>query len=309
MKRLRHPIRQLKEPFGKAGLTVAILALVLAMVGGAWAAGALSGKQKKEVEKIAKKFAGKPGAPGANGTNGAKGENGAAGANGSNGTSVTSTEFEGEEEGHCIVGGSKFISASGKTYACNGKRGTNGTNGTDGKSVVLGAAGSECPTPNGTSVEVEGNAASKKYVCNGEKGEPGETGFTEFLPSGKTEKGMWSIYRGAVTVTGEEEEVPIALSTDSFVIPLETPPAAGIEEFIIENESTNPNCPGTVQNPKAEAGHLCVYTESTTGTGELSQEELKAGIGAFGATTDGFILEAVLKANSGAFGSWAVTAE
>ncbi|MCW2989065.1 MAG: hypothetical protein JWM24_2003 [Solirubrobacterales bacterium] len=79
MSRLRHPVRSLKEPFGKAGLTVAIFALVLAMVGGAYAAGALSGKQKKEVEKIAKKFAGKSGTNGVNGTNGAPGAQGPAG--------------------------------------------------------------------------------------------------------------------------------------------------------------------------------------------------------------------------------------
>jgi hypothetical protein len=93
--------RRLKEPFGKAGLTVAILALVLAMAGGAFAAGGgLSGKQKKEVEKIAKKVGGKPGPAGATGpagpagkagsngtgTNGTNGTNGTAGTNGTNGT-------------------------------------------------------------------------------------------------------------------------------------------------------------------------------------------------------------------------------
>jgi hypothetical protein len=78
--------RRLTEPFGKAGLTVAICALVLAMVGGAYAAGALSGKQKKEVEKIAKKFAGKPGATGPAGAAGTNGTNGTPGAAGKNGT-------------------------------------------------------------------------------------------------------------------------------------------------------------------------------------------------------------------------------
>ena len=63
MQRLRHPIRAIREPFGKAGLTVAILALVLAMVGGAYASGALTGKQKKEVKKIAKKYAGEAVSP------------------------------------------------------------------------------------------------------------------------------------------------------------------------------------------------------------------------------------------------------
>lgn len=84
--------KRLKEPFGKAGLTVAVIALVFAMLGGAYAAGALTGKQKKEVEKIAKKYAGKPGAAGAQGSAGAagaKGDTGAAGTNGKDGTNGT----------------------------------------------------------------------------------------------------------------------------------------------------------------------------------------------------------------------------
>jgi hypothetical protein len=82
MKRLRHPIRSITEPFGKAGLTVAILALVLAMVGGAYAAGGLTKSQEKQVTKIAKKFAGKPGAPGATGPAGPAGPRGGNGAQG-----------------------------------------------------------------------------------------------------------------------------------------------------------------------------------------------------------------------------------
>jgi hypothetical protein len=87
--RLRHPIRAIREPFGKAGLTVAICALVLAMVGGAYAAGALSGKQKKEVEKIAKKYAGKTGSAGSQGPAGPAGAKGDTGTNGKDGTNGT----------------------------------------------------------------------------------------------------------------------------------------------------------------------------------------------------------------------------
>jgi hypothetical protein len=90
MKRLRHPVRAIREPFGTAGLIVAVVALVAAMAGGAYAAnGSLSSKQKKEVTKIAqteaKKLAGKNGAPGATGSAGAKGDAGATGAAGVNG--------------------------------------------------------------------------------------------------------------------------------------------------------------------------------------------------------------------------------
>jgi hypothetical protein len=133
MSRLRHPIRAIREPFGKAGLTVAILALVFAMVGGAYAASKLNSTQKKEVEKIAKKFqgtgpAGAAGAAGAAGKEGPQGKQGEAGKAGNNGTSVTSSV---EPEGaHCTKGGSKFVSASPEpTYACNGEKGAKGATG------------------------------------------------------------------------------------------------------------------------------------------------------------------------------------
>jgi len=89
MKRLRHPIRAIRERFGTAGLVVAIFALVLALTGGAYAAsGGLTGKQKKEVKSIAKSFQG-TGPAGAQGPAGAKGDTGAAGANGKDGTNGT----------------------------------------------------------------------------------------------------------------------------------------------------------------------------------------------------------------------------
>jgi collagen triple helix repeat protein len=81
LKRLRK-----REPFGRAALALGVIGVVLAMVGGAWAAsGGLTGKQKKEVTKIAKNFAGKPGLNGAQGPPGAPGANGKDGAPGSPG--------------------------------------------------------------------------------------------------------------------------------------------------------------------------------------------------------------------------------
>ena len=78
-------MKRLTEPFGKAGLTVAILALVMALVGGAYAAGGLTKSQEKQVTKIAKKFAGKPGAAGPAGAAGAAGPAGPKGAPGAPG--------------------------------------------------------------------------------------------------------------------------------------------------------------------------------------------------------------------------------
>jgi Collagen triple helix repeat (20 copies) len=113
--------RRLREPFGKAGLTAAVIALVFAMLGGAYAAGGgLTGKQKKEVTKIAKQYAGKDGQPGAEGLQGPKGEPGAKGDNG----------------------------AEGK----QGTRGTDGIDGADGEPGVCSLGNTECVLPPGATL-------------------------------------------------------------------------------------------------------------------------------------------------------------
>jgi hypothetical protein len=212
--------RRLTEPFGKAGLTVAVIALVMALVGGAYAAGGLTKSQEKQVKKIAKKYAGKPGAPGAPGASGTKGDPGTPGASGSPGASVTATEFE-EEAGPCAEGGSEFKAATGTTYACNGKN--------------------------------------------------GKTGFTETLPSGKTEKGDWVL---AGTAAGEFQHFGAPVS---FNIPLSTAPTAhyirttGMEPFWDaaaeeEKERTQSACPGNAAEPKATTGNLCVYASAEENT-------------------------------------------
>jgi hypothetical protein len=79
-------LSKLHQRLGTAGFIISIVALVAALGGGAYAAsGGLSGKQKKEVEKIAKKYAGKPGPAGAAGPKGDTGAAGAAGAKGDQG--------------------------------------------------------------------------------------------------------------------------------------------------------------------------------------------------------------------------------
>ena len=211
--------RKLKEPFGKAGLTVAICALVLAMVGGAYAAGKLTGSQKKEVEKIAKKYAGKPGVTGANGSNGTngatgkegpqgkEGKAGTTGTNGTDGTSVTSTEFSGKE-GPCQEGGSEFTSAEPEpTYACNGS--------------------------------------------------PWTAGGT--LPSGQTETGAWSI-QTTDTAEGEFRFIPI-----SFPIPLKHALETGKAKFVRAGAAAPEECPGSIENPEAHPGFLCIFESSPEG--------------------------------------------
>jgi hypothetical protein len=79
-------ISRIHQKLGTAGFIVSILALVAALGGGAYAAsGGLNGKQKKEVEKIAKKYAGKNGAQGPAGAVGPAGGPGAKGDAGATG--------------------------------------------------------------------------------------------------------------------------------------------------------------------------------------------------------------------------------
>jgi hypothetical protein len=104
MKRLRHPIRAIREPFGTAGLIVACLALVLATTGAALAAGGLTKSQEKQVAKIAKKeakkYAGKTGPAGPTGPQGPAGTNGKDGAAGPQGpTGDTGAKGEKGERG------------------------------------------------------------------------------------------------------------------------------------------------------------------------------------------------------------------
>ncbi len=122
MSRIHSTVRAIREPFGTAGLIVAIVALVFAMLGGAYAATAGSSHKKKtKVVKGPRGPRGLTGPEGPPGPAGADGKNGSAGAPGKNGTSVTS---EAEPKGaNCAEGGTKIIGGS-TTYACNGKEGS-----------------------------------------------------------------------------------------------------------------------------------------------------------------------------------------
>ncbi len=211
---------RLREHFGTAGLVVAIVALVAALGGGAYAATGGSGGGKATASAKGKPGPrGKTGKTGSAGPAGPQGPAGPAGAKGDAGAP--------------------------------GSNGTNGTPGAPGKGVVLTteAAGANCAA-GGTKVEVEGNAASKKYVCNGKDGSGGGGGT---LQPEETETGtFWFLGNGAT-----EQFSPI-----SFPIPLSAAAAASIKaaHFSTEEEGAfKPECPGTINDPKAEPGALCFY--------------------------------------------------
>jgi hypothetical protein len=252
MKRLRHPVRAIREPFGTAGLVIACVALVAALGGTALAAkGALTGKQKKEVEKIAKKFAGKPGAPGAAGPAGPQGTAGAKGDAGDKG--------EKGEKGDAGSPGSP------------GPKGDAGANGESPSAVELDPV--SCGAPGGVRFEVVSTGEGED-ICNGKDGVKGDRGDPwspdNALPAGAVETGEWSFTRSVETVTtevgGVEEEVTVGDSMPisvpiSFPIPLAAPLPSNKVHYQTQSEFST-FCEGSAAVPKPKnSGELCVYVD------------------------------------------------
>jgi len=286
--------RRFHDRFGTAGVVLGVIALILALGGTALAAkGALTGKQKKEVEKIAKKYAGKPGAPGANGkdgTNGTNGKDGTNGTNGADGKSVAVTPIEeGDEE--CEERGGALVEQEGAasgTEVCNG--------------------------------------------AEGEQGIEGEPWTPESeLPSGATETGTWTsgFIKDTTAYPGFFKDLQMPIS---FPIKLSEEDAANVdarvilpngEEYSAEAEVPQTQCDGNAGAPSADPGNLCIYVGGGTVNAPSFPEAdrkviidpvpvpIKSPDGTLGAVApSGTILRAlVLGQEIEVFGAWAVTAE
>jgi hypothetical protein len=134
-----------------------------------------------------------------------------------------------------------------------GATGLAGADGADGKSVTVtkispGTPG--CEERGGALVKPEGAAAGVE-VCNGEAAEGG--GFPETLPSEATETGAWRFVS-----EGETEE----FEAISFAVPLSEADAAAISTGVVNSGNPTADCPGTVEEPKAEPGFLCLYNSA-----------------------------------------------
>jgi Rieske Fe-S protein len=132
----------------------------------------------------------------------------------------------------------KLKGATGPAGAA-GAQGPAGAAGANGKDGAVGPTG-----PTGEKGEKGAKGAT------GEEGEPGEPWTVDgTLPSEATETGAWD-----ATFTGE------GVTSISFPIPLATAlPEANV------HVAPNANCPGTVADPQAAAGHLCVYVGAFSG--------------------------------------------
>jgi hypothetical protein len=130
----------------------------------------------------------------------------------------------------------------------------------------------------------------------GPKGDQGDPGPTEtVLPSGKTMTGTWAFNDINLSAIWVNVDFPLRLQNN-------IPENAGVE-FVPVGDTSNPNCPGNVNNPQALAGHICMYAAAAltnaTDSGALVLE-----------TTSGFIRRFVPEdstARSFGRGTWAAT--
>jgi len=276
MKRLRHPVRAIREPFGTAGLIVACVALVLALTGAAFAAGGLTGKQKKEVTKIAKKYAGKPGAAGPAGAAGPVGPAGAKGDTGAKG-----------DKGDTGDNGSP------------GAPGTPGAPGADGNSVEKVEEGpTVCAGLGGVVYEIE-ESGEENEVCNGKQGPEGALGTAgTTLPAGVQETGNWFIADSGGPHDAAAISFPIKLSE----------PIEGANIHIAGQAEFLTFCQGAPGNPAvretAPALTLCVFEGISEKASEpkVLSSEFEAGE----ASKTGAFIEYNVAAGGFAAGSFAV---
>jgi len=218
----------LRNRFGIPGV-ISVIALVFAMMGGAYAASNNSGGGKATASAKAKRGPRGPKGPtGPTGPAGPQGPAGPAGKDGANGTS--------------------------------------GAPGADGKSVEVEAAGAECPE-GGSKFKVGG--VVKGAACNGAEGEPGEDGEDgepgilhpgESLPSGATETGSWLLPGGSPAGTATTISFAIPLQAELGPLNVKYVPKGGTPPTECENaEHTGTAGPS---NPEASKGFLCVYAAS-----------------------------------------------
>jgi hypothetical protein len=279
----------LRNRFGIPGV-ISVIALVFAMLGGAYAASNSSGGGKATASAKAKR-----GPRGPKGATGPAGPQGSAGAKGDAG-------------------------AAGK----DGGQGLQGSQGLPGKSVAVAKySGPECAgSEEGATVEVAGEPLTKKIVCDGAPGVDGANGAPGApgspwtaggtLPVGATETGSWELPAGpAGSTTAVSFPIPLAAELDNghfFYVPKGgTPPA----------ECENAAHAGTASpaNPEAEPGYFCIYAAAGSIEANVAfvshKSATEAFIGNIGASTSGAILLAAATVTGGQLGyfggTWAVT--
>ena len=316
----RDMLRGIRKQLNPA-TAIAIVALVFAMTGGAFAV---------------------------TGGGGGRGSGGAKGASASLGRGDGAPTLAGESKAKPKPKGSRGPAGpAGKTGPAGpagaqgsagpagpqGPAGTNGTDGTNGTSVTSAAASaSECGKLGGTTFT---SVSGTGKVCNGVEGKKGETGAPwpagGTLPEKATEKGAWGI-----TYLATADKQP-GFSAISFTIPLKAEPEAHYigkeEQGGGGTEPTSPaikegKCSGNAENPEAAPGNLCVFATDETYLGAYLVDGRFPDGNVVGVSANGAIVAGdsagleeeeeppvagqspkfrVVPANVTAYGAWAVT--
>jgi Collagen triple helix repeat (20 copies) len=244
----------LRNRFGIPGV-IAVIALVFAMLGGAYAANDSGGRKATASAKGPRGPKGPKGAKGAAGVAGPQGPVGPAGANGK-----------------------------------DGANGSDGSKGATGPTGATGATGKGTTGPTGAT------------------GPTGFSGFTDTLPSGKTETGSWAIRKSSA--------LP-AIAPISFPIPL-AEPLGGTEVHAVspgqeEEEEVPAECTvggveGSVAEPLAQPGNLCVYSSEAQEGGHAVLIRSAAAQSVVGAAPSGAFLWSGGEVDEVLAGTYAVTA-
>ena len=267
----------LRNRFGIPGV-ISVVALVFAMLGGAYAAQNSDDGKATASAKAKRGPKGPKGATGPAGPAGPAGPQGAAGAKGDAGA--------------------------------NGSNGAQGSQGLPGKSVaVADYSGPLCPgSEEGATVEVAGEPLTKKHVCdgapgtNGANGSPWTAGGT--LPVGSTETGVWRVKGEGLDSATFSFSIPLAAPLDEahvHYIPSDTTPPTACE---------NASHPGaaSLTNPEASSGNLCVYEQAAFQMFVFPINPASIPSGPSGADISGAIMDvAGESAIAAAGGAWAVT--
>jgi hypothetical protein len=290
---------------------IAIVALVFAMTGGAFAVVGKAGGSPSAVaakKKVKKKGKAKVlrGPKGETGPAGAAGATGPAGPQGPAGPTGPAGKGEKGEKGD------------------TGPEGPKGATGPDGKSIVTGSPTVVECAAGGMTAEVEGSG-TKTAICNGENGAPGAPGpegnIKKYLPKGMTETGAWgAIYEAA----GAESSFAVPMS---FNIPLEQGVSASYYikhgEGMGEGECTsvgsghcapsieNGNCKGNFDEPGASEGYLCAFEETSKNATGLKAFGGDIALHTIGGGKSGaeVLFTSVAAGQVSIDGTWAVTAK
>lgn len=267
------------------GLTVAVIALVVALSGGAFAAsGGLTKTQKKQVESIAKKL-GPPGPPGATGPAGPTGPAGAKGDAGQQGK--------------------------------EGQQGKDGAKGEEGEGVgltTIPTGTATCDERGGVEVKLK-KAPTGLPVCNGEDGIEGKEGKAGspwavggVLPAGATETGTFALTGTTADTGGIRVPIPFAVPLNGVYDATQVHWVTGAAPKECKNKEEKV---ANAANPAAKPGELCVFLS----TGGLSETEFsgifKIGAGASESGANRAGAMATFTAPTGnalGYGSFAVTA-